>query len=98
MKCHLEQKLVLHRAKRSEVKNLAYVDFYEIHQDHVEGVVDDPRIKFFDPNPEDYITGVLICKYLQRHLLRYNFLGKQRCQGIRLGLRKDRHKKHIISA
>jgi hypothetical protein len=59
--------------ERSGVKNLVFVDFYEIYQDHVDRVVYDSRIKFFDPNPEDYITGVLICKYLQRYLLRYNF-------------------------
>jgi hypothetical protein len=57
MKSHLEQKLVLHGAKRSEVKNLVFVDFYEIHQDHVDHVVVYSRINYFHPNPEDYITG-----------------------------------------
>ena len=57
MKSHLEQKLVLHRAKRSEVKNLVFVDFYEIHQDHVDRTIVNPKINYFDPNPEDYITG-----------------------------------------
>ena len=60
MKSHLEQKLVLHGVKRSEVKNLVFVDFYEIHQDHVDRVVVNSRFNFFDPNPEDYITGILI--------------------------------------
>jgi len=70
------------------VKNLVFVDFYEIHQDHVDRVIVNSKINYFDPNPEDYITGGF-------DLLRYNFLGEHTCQGIRLGLRKDRHKKHI---
>jgi len=59
--------------ERSVVKNLIFVDFYEIHQDHVDCVVVNSRLFFFDPNPEDYITGILIWKYLLMYLLRYNF-------------------------
>jgi hypothetical protein len=60
MKSYLEQKLVLHGAKRSEVKNLVFLDFYEIHQDHVDLAIVNSKINYFDPNPEDYITGGLI--------------------------------------
>jgi len=73
MKSFLEKKLVLHGTKLSEVKRLVFVDFYEIHQDHVDRVVVNSRINYFHPNPEDYITGVLIWKFLLIYLLRYNF-------------------------
>jgi hypothetical protein len=46
MKNHLEQKLVLHGVKRSEVKNLVFVDFYETHQDYVDRVVVNSKINF----------------------------------------------------
>jgi len=42
----MEQRLVLHGAKLSEVKNLVFVDFYEIHQDHVDRVVVNSRLIF----------------------------------------------------
>ena len=44
MKSHMEQRLVLHGAKLSEVKNLVFVDFYEIHQDHVDRTIVNPKI------------------------------------------------------
>jgi len=46
--------------ERSGVKNLVYVDFYEIHQDHDDREIVNSKINYFDLNPEDYIPSGLI--------------------------------------
>jgi len=58
VKYHSENSLFL--IMRSGVKNLVYVDFYEIHQDHVDRAIVNSKSNYYDPNSEDYITGGLI--------------------------------------